>query len=143
MLLPTTNSFQGVEELLNKKNIQSDRQPGFIENIFEAIMAPFTWMALRFNKKETMQAQLMREIHEQEHSRLSNMRHMAMMKADAAKSEILRDELAVIYEETIRTEARLKMVRDQLQRGVSYKQILNSLGPVVHGDDQRFDPRAR
>lgn len=142
MILPTTKPFQSAEEMLRNKNMRTDNQPGLIENIFEALMFPFTWMAIRFNKKETMQSQLMREICEQEHSRLSNMRHMAMMKADAAKSEILRDELSVIYEETLRTEARMKMVQEQLQRGVPYATIMQSLGPVKYGEG-RFDPAAR
>ena len=109
------------------------RQITWIEKIIELAFFPFTWLAMVLqSKKPTLQEQLAEQIIKQEHARISSMRQSAMMKADAARSEVMRDELAKIYEETMNAELKMSYLLMELSKGVSLDIIEKAIDSNTH-----------
>lgn len=144
-------SFLRQDELINNDQM---RKIGPVEKIMEVVIFPFTWLAMVFNRRQpTIQQQLADQILKQEHARISSLRHAAVMRADAARSEVMRNELALIYEETVKAENKMKFMLDELAKGTSLvdieKRIENNSYTHQHVSTSRvsgvnrFDPVAR
>jgi len=151
--------FLRPDELMNN-NVH---QVTWFDKVVETIIFPFTWLAMVLQfKKPTLQQQLAQQIMAQEHARISSMRQSAMMKADAARSQVMRDELAKIYEETLDADLKMSYLIEALSRGVSFDNIQKSLDngahrvvrdnqniiasqrtPVRMDNGSRFDPHSR
>lgn len=142
--------FLRPDELISNDRL---REIGTVEKLVEIIIFPFTWLAMIFTRrKPTMQEQLTQEIINQEHARISSLRHAAIMRADAARSEVMRNELAAIYEETVKAEAKMKFMLEELSKGTSLSDIENRIKNNTYHQTtgvsrimstNRFEPAAR